>query len=159
MAGRRILLIIDVQKGFIKRGMEKIVSNIQTHLVKEKYDMVIQSRWENYMGSRYETALGYTAVGNTAQTEMLITDHTDHVVSRCQYSCVTDKLLKLIDKGDTLYIAGVDSDACVLASLFDLWDLGFVFYVYRDSTGTSAKGLTAPVLQLISRNFGRGCLI
>ena len=153
------MLIIDVQRGFIKKGMEKIVPNILSHISREHYDLIIQSRWENYMGSKYESLLGYTDVGNTAQTEMLITDHSDHVISRCQYSCVTERLTRLIDSTDTIYVAGVDIDACVLATLYDLWDLGYTFHVYKDSVGTSAKGLTAPVLQLISRNFGKGCIV
>lgn len=159
MAGRKVFLIIDVQRGFIKKGMEKIPANIIAHLTQEKYDLVIQSRWENYMGSRYETFLGYTAVGNSAQTEMLITDHTDHVISRCQYSCVVGRLLRVIDTEDTIYVAGVDIDACVLATLYDLWDMDFKFHVYKDSVGTSAKGLAVPTLQLITRNFGKGCLL
>lgn len=159
MSGRKVFLIIDVQRGFIKKGMERIPANIIAHLTQEKYDLVIQSRWENYMGSRYETSLGYTAVGNSAQTEMLITDRTDHVISRCQYSCVVERLLRVVDTEDTIYVAGVDIDACVLATLYDLWDMGFKFHVYKDSAGTSAKGLTAPTLQLITRNFGKGCLL
>lgn len=159
MAGRKVLLIIDVQRGFIKKGMEKIVPNILSHISKEHFDLIIQSRWENYMGSRYESALGYTDVGNSAQTEMLITDYSDHVISRCQYSCVVDKLTRIIDKEDIIFVAGVDIDACVLATLYDLWDGGYTFHVFKDSVGTSGKGLTAPTLQLITRNFGKRCLL
>ena len=156
---RKVLLIVDVQRGFIKKGTEKVPANIQAHLHRDTYDLVIQSRWENYKGSKYEMALGYTEVGNSAQTELLITDHTDHVVSRCQYSCITEKMLHLLKKDDTIFVVGVDTDACVLATLFDLWDLGYKFHVYKDCVGTSAKKLQEPVLQLITRNFGKECLL
>lgn len=159
MANRKVLLIVDVQQGFIKKGMEKILTNIEQHLAKEHYDLVIQSKWENHMGSNYEQELGYTQVGNSTQSNLLITDYTENLIVRCQYTCITDKFHKLVDKDDTIYVVGVDLDACVLSTLYSLWDQGYKFHVYEDSVGTPVKALHKPTLQLITRNFGKGCLI
>lgn len=159
MAGRKVLLIVDVQRGFIKKGMEKIVGNIRRHIGSVNYDLVIQSRWENAMGSQYERVLGYTSVGNSAESSLLIEECQEHVITRCQYSCVTDKFLTLVDKEDTVFVVGVDTDACVLATLYSLWDYGYTFHVYKDSVGTSARIPQSALFTLITRNFGKGCLI
>ena len=159
MPNRKVLMIIDVQSGFIKKGMDKTVANIEAKLKKNTYDLIIQTLWENYMGSQYEERLDYTDVGNSDQAHMMIQCNTDVIVSRCQYSAITEKMLKHIKKTDTIYVVGVDSDACVLATLFDLWDMGFEFYVYKDCINTSAKGLNDAVLKLIARNFGKKVLI
>lgn len=60
----------------------------------------------------------------------------------------------LIQRSDRLYIAGLESDACVLATLFDLWDAGFSFRVYRQGIGTNRTDLAEPTLALIRRQFG-----
>lgn len=159
MANRKVLLIVDVQRGFVKHGMDKIVTNIEKHLAKEHFDLIIQSKWVNHMGSAWERELGYTDVGNSTQEELLIQEHQEHLITRCQYTCVTEKFQQLVDKDDTIFVVGVDIDACVLATLYSLWDQGYKFHVYEDSVGTARRSLHRPTLELITRNFGKGCLV
>ena len=155
----KVLIIIDVQKGFAEKKTMHVVDFIRSLLQKERFDVIVQSRWENYMGSKYETDLGYDSVGNSAETELLIPEHSDHVITRTCYSCMCDKLRRLINKDDDIYVVGLETDACVLATLFDLWDEGYKFHVYRKGVGTNAKNLEGPALALIERQFGKKVLI
>lgn len=156
---RRVLIIIDVQKGFVTRHTQKVVDNIQKHLNSTHYDVVIQSRWENYMGSLYEERLGYHAVGNTAETDMVIKDHTDHVITRTAYSCITDRCIKLLQKDDEIYVCGLETDACVMGTCFSLWDLGYHFYVLEKCTGTNAKDLNDAAFKMMRRQFGKDSVV
>ena len=156
----KVLLIIDVQDGFTKtKEAKKAVDYISSKLIPKKWDKVIQSRWENHMGSRYETDLGYCDVGDTKGTGMLVNTPGDHVITRTCYSCFCPKLEALVSKEDEIYVCGLETDACVLATLFDLWDNGYKFFVYSGGVATNAKDLQKPTLHLIARQFGKGVLI
>ena len=157
--GRRVLLMIDMQKGFIQKPTEKAVQFVEQLLQKERFDLIIQSRWENYMGSRYEEDLGYQAVGNSSETEMCFPNHTDHVITRTCYSCWGEKFKRLLREDDEIFVVGVETDACVMATLFSLWDNNFRFKVYEKGTGTNRRGLQGPAIEMIKRQFGKECVI
>ena len=156
---RKVLIIIDLQVGFVKKQTQYVPDFIQRLLEREHFDLVVQTRWENYMGSLYEEQLGYQAVGNSAETELVIKEFSDHVITRTAYSCCTDRLMRLIEKTDDIRICGLETDACVMGTLFDLWDMGFRFHVYEKGVGTNAKDLQKPALRMIERQFGKEVLI
>lgn len=156
---RKVLLIIDVQVGFVKKKQQRVADFIQTLVNRGGWDIIIQSRWENYIGSQYEERLGYTDVGNSMESQMLIHTPDDHIISRTTYSCFGPKLEKLVSKEDTIYVVGLETDACVLGTLFDLWDHGYKFKVYEKGVGTGAEDLQRPALKLIQRQFGKDVLV
>lgn len=155
-AGRRILLLIDVQEPFLTGNTRGVVDFLQKLLREEKFDRVIQSCWRNYPDSRYETELGYRE-GREAQP--LLRCPGEKVQIRSTYSAVNEELLGLLRSGDALYVAGLETDACVLATLFSLWDRGFRFRVYREGVGTKREGLHEPALAMIRRQFGGQVLL
>lgn len=49
-----------------------------------------------------------------------------------KYSCVEDGLVQLLHGNTMTYIAGWESDACVLGTCFDLFDKGVPFRIVTD---------------------------
>lgn len=156
---RRVLLIIDVQRGFVKEQTQPIVEHIQELLQRETFDLVIQAQWKNYVESRFEQELNYSEMKGHEQTALIFENYGAHIITRSQYSCLTDSLRRLIAKEDMIFIVGLETDACVLATLYDLWDEGYHFKVYRDCIGTNCEELQTPALKLIERNFGTAVFI
>lgn len=156
---RKVLLMIDLQTGFVAKGTDKVVKFTEKLLQTEKFDLIVQSRWENYMGSRYEKELGYSAVGNSLETGMCFPQYADHVITRTCYTCWGEKLERLIQKDDDIYVVGLETDACVMATLFSLWDNGYKFHVYENGVGTPNKDMQKVALQMIRRQFGKECVI
>lgn len=154
----KVLIIIDVQNEFVNHETEPVVQFIARLLDDEHWDLVIQSRWENCSGSQYETRLGYYA-GYSSQSEPFLKPPGGQIFSRTTYSCVNDKLLKLISKDDDIYVTGLETDACVMATLFDLWDLGYRFHVYEKGVGTTAGDFQEAALGMIRRQFGKNTVI
>lgn len=154
----KVLIIIDVQNEFIDHETERVVQFIARLLDDEHWDFVIQSRWENCSGSQYETRLGYHA-GHSGQSEPFFDPPGGYIFSRATYSCANDELLKLISKDDDIYVTGLETDACVMATLFDLWDLGYSFHVYEKGVGTTAGDLQEPAIRMIRRQFGKNTVI
>lgn len=155
-AGRRVLLIIDVQKQFLNGNTRRVVEFLQKLLREEKFDCVIQSCWQNSPGSRYETELGYRE-GRDARPLLHCPGET--VLLRANYSATNYELLDLLRSGDEIFVAGLETDACVLATLFALWDRGFCFRVFREGAGTKREELQEPALALIRRQFGAQVLV
>ena len=156
---RRVLIMIDLQKGFVSKPTEKVVQFVVKLLEKEKFDLVIQFRWENYMGSQYEEQLGYQAVGNSSETEMCFPYATDHIITRTCYSCWGPEMERLVNKDDEIFIVGLETDACVMGTLFSLWDNGYKFKVYEEGVGTPDRDLQKAAIRMIKRQFGKGCVI
>lgn len=157
--GRKVLLIIDLQAGFVAKGMDKVVKYVQSLVQSKGWDVIIQTRWENYMGSQYEERLGYNAVGNSKETKMVLDNVTDHIITRTCYTCWGEKLERLIRKDDEIHVVGLETDACVMATLFSLWDNGYHFKVHSSGVATPDKALQAAALKMIVRQFGKDSLI
>lgn len=156
---RKVLLIIDLQTGFVKKGMDKVVQYVQTLAQSQNWDVIIQTRWENYMGSQYEERLGYQDVGNSKETAMVLSDITDHIITRTCYTCWGDKLKRLLTKDDEIHVCGLETDACVMATLFSLWDNGYQFKVHQGGVSTPDKSIQAAAIKMITRQFGKNCLV
>lgn len=156
---RKVLIIIDVQNGFVNKATQYAVDNLGKLLEKEHFDVVVQSRWENYMGSQYEKRLDYQAVGNSYEAELVFPSYADHVITRTCYSCWGPKLEAILQPDDDIYVVGLETDACVMGTLFSLWDHEYRFHVYEKCVATGRKDLQKPALEMIRRQFGKECLI
>lgn len=154
--GRKVLLIIDVQEPFLSEHTRGVPAFLQELLAREPFDLVLQSCWQNEPGSRYETQLAYDK-GREANPLLHIPG--ERVLIRSTYSAVNDDLRRLLQRDDAVYVAGLETDACVLATLFDLWDEGYSFRVYRQGVGTNRPDLAQPALALIRRQFGDQVLL
>lgn len=154
--GRRVLLIIDVQEAFLSERTRDVPEFLRQLLQKERFDLVLQSCWRNDPGSRYETQLGY-ALGKEAAP--LLSCPGAGVLFRSTYSAVNEELRRCLRQDDRIYIAGLETDACILATLFDLWDGGYSFRLYGKGVGTNRADLAEPALTLIRRQFGEQVLL
>lgn len=154
--GRKVLLIIDVQEPFLSEQTQAVPEFLRELLQRERFDLVIQSCWQNYPGSPYETRLGYD---RGMEARPLLSCPGEKVLFRSTYSAVNGELRGCIRQDDRLYVAGLETDACILATLFDLWDAGFSFHLYREGVGTNRSDLAEPALALISRQFGDEVLL
>ena len=81
----------------------------------------------------------------------------NHIFEKSTYSIFKSK--QFVDflsqnKISKLFFCGLDLDACVLASVFEAFDLGFDFEILLDLTGSSAKIDTDnSAKQIIERNL------
>lgn len=117
---RRILLIVDIQKGFISNKMtEEASQRIDTLLSLELFDSIIASRYVNYPDNPIVRLMGWNDfmtneeqhfVGATAKTY-------DKVVEKTRYSAVTEELLAYLEEQnhgkcpEQIYLAGVIRNA------------------------------------------------
>lgn len=168
MDKKDILLVIDLQKEFKDRdgaGYEKCLDYIRR--CHGKYDRMIGTLFtrEGYpdgtaIDRQYETCLGWD--GCVGCNESSLEYKPDIVIRKKTYALSAEKLSSALpyeeDSFDCDYridIIGCDTDACVLATAFSLWDAGTDFRVLAGfcySSGGESQHLAA--LEVMRRSFG-----
>lgn len=124
----KILLIVDVQNGFISERTNHIIPRISKLLIQKKFSDVIFTQFINEDGSPYEHYLHWFRFKN--EYEQSIADDlkwaADKVIKKNGYTAVTKELKDYILKNDIneIYIAGIDTDCCVLSSAKDIFEMG-----------------------------------
>jgi nicotinamidase-related amidase len=154
-----ILMLIDIQKGFVKDQSKHILPVIDEILSHNNFDLIIQTKYVNPKGSTLEKNLGWTYLRNSEEEAFVYNAKGAKVFTRSKYSAVEDKMLKLFKSNDRIFLCGLETDACVLATAYTLFDAGFKIHIIEDATATNAKFGEGPAIEIIKRNFGKDCLV
>ena len=138
----KALFIIDVQKGFINKFTEHIPSNIEKIL--PDYKFLIVKKFRNKKNSLFVRNIGWD--------KMMEGDHLDlafdvsnfkgefHSKFLCRYSGVNRKCLKLLRKNKItdVYLGGISTRSCVLATAYALFDEGFNVHILPHICGSTS---------------------
>lgn len=160
---RKVLLLIDYQKGFKSDCSKATVPAIEKLAKRGGWDDIIQTMWLNSKepDSPYIQNLGYTENSAYDRGHALVTKFKDaKIFTRYdKYSCVEDGLVRLLHGNTMTYIAGWESDACVLGTYFDLFDKGVPFRIVTDCIASERQNAHEAALVIMNRNFGKVTLI
>lgn len=126
------LLVVDVQSYFMKEAPADLPQRIVNHHKALNYDHIIFTNFKNEPGSNFIKSLKWDKCNTEEDAKLpeefspLATEH--NTFTRASYSAfkTTDLHTYLQQKYvERLIICGVDSDACVLATAFEAFDLGY----------------------------------
>lgn len=149
-----ILLVIDLQKEFYKDKKEdKILSFIKNNY--SKFDKVIATVFINTEDSNFVKALDYKDCKHS-NIESIEFDGNYIILKKTYGLDIKELTSRGITKNDTIYVVGCDSDACIMATCFTLFDNEYDFrilsnYIYTTSSDFSNED----VLKILKRNFGK----
>ena len=128
---KKILLVIDMQNGFLESEHTKnFIPKIEELLKTNTFDIVIGTRFLNSPNSIYEKIFQWKKLETEEETaipEELLT-YMDYVEDKFIYNCVhTSFLQRLCQLNDgqlptQVYLAGVDTDCCVLSIATSLFE-------------------------------------
>lgn len=156
--GRNILLVIDVQRAFIHGDAGVHLTKQLKRLMNYKWDEVIQTIWCSTGSNNFTRNLNYHVA--PAKDAVVVKFKKAVIVNRENtYSCLTPKVVAEINKADTIYICGAETDACVLATCFDLWDNDYTFKIIEDAVISSNEAAHNGALEVMRRNFGSHSLL
>ncbi len=151
-----ILIIVDMQRGFVNKN-------------NDKFDKIIATKFVNKQASQYVKFLNYHDMcGDDLCDFILQLPSSANVVEKTSYGLPLEFLNDIkkakndtFHSGDVIYLCGTDYDACVLAIAYQLFDLGFKVNVISDCVGSSSsKPIDKNVLdRIVIRNLGKMCLI
>ncbi len=142
---KKILIVVDIQNGFIRYDQTKKVANKIIDLVNSKvFDTVVATRFKNKEGSQYTKFLNWHRLIDSPDIDLVNGLHPDVVYDKWIYTCINDEfisILKSLNDGELpthIFICGADTDCCVLKIAADLFEYGImplVLSAYCDSNG------------------------
>lgn len=140
---KNVLLVVDIQKEFKDNNgyYEKILDFIDNHY--EKFDEVIAVYCD---GKPTESTLGMRFRADENSLEFPY----DRAISKSTYAVPLGEL----NKNDFYTIIGCESDACVLATVFAMYDAGYQFEILRDYIySQNSKVHRKEIESIYNRNF------
>lgn len=147
---KNILIIVDIQNGFIKTDETYAVyENIKALLNQKIFDAVIATKFVNIQNSAFEKLMHWTQMMDTT-SQSIPTDlhkYIDCTIEKHIYTPSKDKLFNALHTlNNTLpnkvFIVGVDTDACVTMTATMLFENNIrpiVLTKYTASTGGVAS--------------------
>ncbi len=148
----KYLVAVDIQPAFVTMPVgvkiyERCLNYIETH--RADYDKIIAVLYENDGSNPNMERLTHYSECKTSQKAQFT---ADKIVKHAGY--FNFNLLHFKPE-DTVDIIGFDTDACVLSTAFNVFDMGCKFRVLKDlcwSSGGKIMHLTG--LAVMERNFG-----
>lgn len=144
---KNILILVDMQNGFVRYEQTKQLGDRIEELLKSKsFDCVVATKFLNYDNSIYEKLFDWHRL-KTEEDRKLYKDfdeYTDVVIEKTVYTCVNQHFLQRICQlnggayPEKLFVAGADTDCCVLKIASDLFEHNIrpiVLTHYCDSNG------------------------
>jgi len=122
----RVLMIIDVQRGFIVSATRHVPAAVEA--LQDGFGHVFVTRFENPPDSPYHRILGWQGfAARSPDCDLAFTPRADAVhLSKSVYSALTPGLLETLAGlgADTVYLAGIATDNCILKTAADLFEAG-----------------------------------
>ncbi|MHB8408352.1 MAG: hypothetical protein ACYDHY_09740 [Acidiferrobacterales bacterium] len=142
-------MVVDLQSGFDPPAA--LVAAIAAEAT--QYAAVAMTRFHNLPDSLYRSVLGYDRDGGDLALSVpgsIILDKTGYGLNARHI-----ELLRMFDC-DEWHLCGVETDACVLACAFSLWDAKLSPRIRGDLC--SSPGFHAEAIRIAERQFGSGNL-
>lgn len=156
---KQALIVVDVQKYFLKDAPSDLPHKIADHADKTPYAAIAFTVFKNSQDSNFVRSLNWSKCDTVEDARLpdVLKQHAhdDNVFTRDTYSGFSRTQIHsfLQSQGiEKIAICGVDTDACVLATAFSAFDLGYLIDVKYDLTFSSNE-LKNEALNIIKNNL------
>lgn len=138
------LVLVDFQAGFLTSENARYAnSNVDTLLKLDLFDKTAAAKYFNPKNSNILKLTGYTDMTSEEETSIIgEAANADFVFEKHNYSAYTEDLLQWMkdqneNLPETVFIAGLDTECCVLATALDFFENGIRPIVLADYCGSS----------------------
>lgn len=158
-----LLLVVDMQNGFINDKTEHIIPTIKKLLDARKWKRVVFTRFINRPNSGYVQWIHWSRFMGPPETDIIsdLQPYADAIVDKHGYTAFVDGLAELVvtEKVATVCICGVATDGCVLKTAVDAFERGIEPVVVVDACASHAGPAVHDAgLLLLGRFIGKGQL-
>lgn len=155
------LIIVDLQREFIGQNQDYI-SKVKDLAESWPNDQVYWMRYLNHPDSMFVRYLDWVEAIETPETSLIKWDgieHT-HIIDHYGYGIPQDELTVFKAKNRGAVICGADTDACVMSTMFNLWDNDIKPTLLSDyCLSSGGKEYHELALKLMTRQFGPRCIL
>lgn len=170
MGSRPVLVVVDVQNGFVRAESAYVVPRI-VDLV-DRWQAAggdtVFTRYVNRPGSLFEKLIGWSELMGPPQTDIVdelapYADRATAIVDKHEYGLLNNvEGAGLIHRhGWTdLYVCGIATESCVLATALGAFEAGLVPWLVEDASATHAGAHVHDAGILVAQRFiGEGQII
>ena len=129
----RALVIVDVQNGFVNEKNRHAILRIKQLLDANKFGHVLFTKFVNKTNSPYQRILEWYKLTGPPETNIVseLQPYAKTVFEKSIYSIFTPEFVTYLEKNkiSELYIAGIDTECCVLKIAVDAFERGYKPYV------------------------------
>ncbi len=148
---KNILILVDMQNGFSRyEQTQRLADRIEQLLKSKVFDCVAATRFLNFDNSIYEKLFHWHRLKSEEDRRLCkdFADYADVIFEKTVYTCVNTHFLQRICQlndgvfPEKLFLAGADTDCCVLKIAADLYENNIrpiVLTHYCDSNGGPAS--------------------
>ncbi|MDR1849228.1 MAG: cysteine hydrolase [Zoogloeaceae bacterium] len=136
------LLLVDIQNGFISDNTSHILPEVEKLISQKKYDFMVATQFINLEKSPFQCFMHWYRLMASPEIDLYsaVAANADLIIKKNVYTAVNDELLGFIRKNgiEEVYVAGIDTDCCVLTTAVGLFEHGIRPYVlahYSASNG------------------------
>lgn len=126
------LLVVDVQNYFVTGKAEGLPERIAWHIKESSYDHILFAKFRNDPASNFHQLLHFTEATTAPATDLhpAIAEFAtpENTFEKTTYSALkAPGLLSYLETKDVTRVdlCGISFDACVLATAYELFDLGY----------------------------------
>ncbi|MGW4720657.1 isochorismatase family cysteine hydrolase [Nocardia sp. NPDC004260] len=149
-AGLPLLMVIDVQNGFLVPSSQHVVPAV-ARLIEwwlAAHAPVVLTRFLNDYGSPFERLVDYHAMRGSPDTNLApelagyADDDRVHVIDKTTYTALTAPVRELVTRSGVtqVYLCGIATEACVSLTAFSVFDAGLTPWVVTDACASNASG-------------------
>ncbi|MEK6953208.1 MAG: isochorismatase family cysteine hydrolase [Nanoarchaeota archaeon] len=161
---QKALIVIDVQKYFLNEDTKKIVRKIQKYLSDKsnQYDKIYFTIFKNdpsgpvWQISKWKDCTKSPDTDICDEIQEFVNDKNlfyKNFYSALKVPKIKEEIIK--NNIQEVHLCGFDTDCCVLATAYDLFDQGIKPVILEDLTySTSYEKLQESAIKMIKRNIG-----
>lgn len=167
MANNAVLVVVDVQNGFIREPSKRVIPII-ADLVRRWRGDVIFTRYLNYENSPFERLIKWTQLRESPQIDIVpelaeLAEKATAIVDKTVYSLFADDKGRALvrDQGWTdIYVCGIATESCVLKTAVDAFELDLTPWLIEDASASHAGEHVHQAGVLVTQRFiGQGQII
>lgn len=149
------LIVVDMQKGFMtKPNYVSLVSKIQSLIDSGNYEKIYFTKFVNRQGSLYQTKLNWFNLTDDDSTSLVIECDNATIFEKYGYGLTQEQLKEIIALNEKeIDVCGVETEACVYAIAFQLFDNGIFPNVLKNYVATATQRQEFAI-NLLIRQFG-----
>lgn len=157
-----LLLVIDLQKNFINEKTKYCCNKIKKLINLKNYDYIAFTKFINDENSNFYKTLNWKGCMTEEDRQIVLDTNNYKVLKKRTYTAYNKELKDYIKNNniDTIYLCGIDTDACVLKTTLDLFENDYNVKVIEDcSMSSSGYKIHKNAIEILKRNIGSNNVI
>jgi nicotinamidase-related amidase len=140
-----LLLVVDLQNGFVSSATQHLVPRVKCLLSSAGSLPIAFTKFRNVDASPYVRFLGWKELMSEDECAIVpeLAGYPGRVFEKGGYSGLTAELRRHLEEGgfETVYLCGIDTDCCVLATAVQLFERSIRPVVLADYCASKAEFL------------------